>query len=64
MIVHEIKNQHGKHITDEKIRDEIIYALDHDMCYTYYDDKRIDIESDTRTDQDRVTLVRVEGIHE
>ena len=62
--MHEIKNQNGKHIGDEKIRDEIIYALDHDMDHTYHNGVRIDIEKDTKTDEGRVTLVKVEWVDE
>ncbi len=56
---HEIKNQNGYHLIDEKIRDEIIYALDHDMTYTYFKGTRIDIVSDKKTDSLRETIVKV-----
>ena len=61
---HEIKNQHDHHIIDEKIREEIIFALDHDMDHTYFESVRIDIKEDKRTDKERVTIVKVEGIYE
>lgn len=58
-MIHEIKNQNGYHLIDEKIRDEIIYALDHDMTYTYFGKTRIDIVSDKKTDSLRETIVKV-----
>ena len=63
-MIHEIKNQHGKHIIDEEIRDEIIYAIEKDMTYTYHDGIRIDIVKDVKTEKGRETLVRVDGIDE
>ena len=61
-MTHEIKNQHDKHIMDELIRDEINYALEHGLFETYFNDKRIDIVSDKKSDDGRVTLVEIKGL--
>jgi len=61
---HVIKNQHDQHIVDEKIRNEIRFTLDHDLDHTYYEGTRIDIIEDKKTEQGRVTLVKVDGIYE
>jgi len=60
-MTHEIKNQHGKHITDEKIRDEICFVIEHNMKYAYYEGTRIDIKTKVTKDG-RVTRVEIEGI--
>lgn len=60
--MHEIKNQHGKYIDDKNIREEIIFALEHDWTYTYYNEAKIEIVSDFSTDEGRVTIVCVEGL--
>lgn len=59
---HEIKNQRGKHIIDESIRDEIKDALDKGLDYTYFDGVKLEIIKDFRTDKLRETVVNVEGI--
>lgn len=60
MKTHQIINQNDAFIHDEAIRDEIIYALEHDMDYTYFDKTRIDIVEDRNYADERVTLVEVE----
>jgi len=58
--MHTIKNKQGKHIIDKKIRDEIIHALDHGFFYTYYNDTKIEIVSDFRTEEGRETIVKID----
>jgi len=60
-MTHEIKNKHGKYIEEVKIRDEICYAIEHNMKYTYYEGKKIDIKTETNKDG-RFTQVKIEGI--
>lgn len=62
LIPHTIINQLDRHITDTKIRDEIVYALDRDLSYTYFDGVKIDIVSDKKMKDGRVTLVFVDGV--
>ncbi len=59
-MIHIIQNQDGNYIEDEKIRDEIDYALEHDMTYTYFDGHKIDIDRDTKTEKEHLTMVSVE----
>ncbi len=59
---HSIINQRDRHITDPKIRTEIIHAIDRDLTYTYFEGVKIDIMSDKKTGEGRVTLVFVEGV--
>ena len=62
MYKHEIRNQHGNHIIDQCIIDEINDAIDKDLDHTYFEGSRIDIVEDFRTDDLRETVVNVEGI--
>ena len=57
---HQIINQNGGIIYDEAIRNEINYALEHDMYYTYFEGKRIDIVEDKKYLEERVTKIKVE----
>ncbi len=57
--IHVILNQLGKHIIDCNIRKEIVYAIDRDMVYTYYEGNKIEIVSDFKTDDGRETIVNV-----
>ncbi len=59
-MLHIIQNQDGNYIEDELIRDEIDYALEHDMTYTYFDGHKIDIDSDKKTEAEHFTIVTVE----
>ena len=59
---HEIKNQHGKHIMETYIRDEIIYALENAKDHCWVDGVKIEIAKDFRTEDGRETVVEIEGI--
>lgn len=61
-MTHEIKNQHGKHITDVFIRDEINYALERGLDYTHFEGTKLEIIKDFGTDKFRETVVNVEGL--
>jgi hypothetical protein len=61
-VIHEIKNQHGKHITEIYIRDEIINALENAKDCCWVDGVKIDIVKDFKTDGVRETIVNIEGI--
>ena len=61
-MTHEIKNQHGKYITEIYIRDEIIYALESAKDHCWVDGVKIEIIKDFRTDDGRETVVNVEGV--
>ena len=59
-MTHEIKNQFGNHIVEDDIRDEICFAIERDMTYTYYDEKRIDIvEHSVDHGGNKITVVEV-----
>ena len=58
-MTHTIKNQNDKHIIDKKIRDEITHALEHDLTYTYYENTKIEIVSNDKSDDEWVTVVNV-----
>ena len=61
-MTHEIKNQHGKHIIDKRMRNEINHMLEKALDHSYVDEKKIEIVKDFRTDKKRETVVFVEGI--
>ena len=56
----QIVNQYGHYITCEKIRGEINYALEKGMTYTYFNETKIDIESNKKTETEHITLVSVD----
>ena len=58
----EIVNQYNNHIIDEHIRDEIDFALEHDMTHTYFQGSKIEIEKDFKDEDRHVTVVNVRGI--
>ncbi len=62
LVLHEILNQMGKHIIDSNIRKEVVYAIDHDMAYTYYEGNKIEIVSDFKTEEGRETIINVPTI--
>lgn len=59
---YEIKNQYGKHLLGNRLRDEIIYAADHGMNYTYFEDSKIDIVSQKKTEKKHLIVVDIKGI--
>ena len=61
-MTHSIKNQNDKHIIDELIINEINHLLDHDLNYTYFEGTKIEIIKDFRTETERETIVKIEGI--
>ena len=61
-MIHRIINQNDNHIYEEVIRDEIDHAVEHDLTYTYFDGKRIDIKKTKYVDGERTTHVVIEGI--
>lgn len=61
-MIHEIKNQHGKHITELYIRDEIINAMENAKDHCWVDGVKIEIVKDLRDDSGRETVVNIEGI--
>jgi len=59
---HEIRNQLGNTLIDQDIIDEITYAVEKDLTYTYFDKTKIIIDSTKVVDGERVTRVYIEGI--
>lgn len=59
-MTHEIKNQDGNHIIDERIRDEIKDMIDKGLDYTYVDKAKVSVIRDFRKDNFRGTIVEVE----
>ena len=58
MKTHTILNQNEKHLIEKKIRQEIIFALEYDLDHCYYEKQKIEIVSDTTTDDGRITIVK------
>ena len=61
-MIHEIKNQYGRPITEIYIRDEIIHALEKANDHCWVDGTKVEITKDFRTSIGRETLVNIEGI--
>jgi hypothetical protein len=43
-MLYNVKDEAGKELTDDKLRNEIIFADKKDMTYTYFDGVKYDIE--------------------
>lgn len=61
-MITEIKNQQDEHIDDDNIKGEILYAAEHDMEYTYFEDTRIDIISEKKTEDSHILIVHIGGV--
>ena len=59
-MTHEIKTKDGKHITEDRIRDEIKDMLDKGVDYTYIDGMKVSVFRDFKKDDLRETVVEVE----
>lgn len=63
---HIIRNQLGRILggteQDQPIIDEINYTLERDLTFTYFQGTKITIHSSKVIDNERTTIVEVEGI--
>ena len=59
---HILKNQHDKHIDGKDNREEILTMLDRGLDEITIDGKRITVQSDFRKEDERVTVLCIEGI--
>ena len=59
-MTHEITNQHGKHM-DGEIRDEVIWAIEHDKTSFDFYGSTVEIEKhDVDAEGNKITLVKVQ----